>query len=107
MNASTNVLDQADVLVGQGRFAEALAITEPLARAPDAPHAVLASHSAVLKGLRRHEEALAIVKSLLPVLERVLGGNHLHTLVMPARRAHPVRKVWLMALRADDEVWRP
>lgn len=56
---SANPLDQAEALVSQGRAAEALKLTEPLASAADAPHKALSTHAAILKALRRHEEALA------------------------------------------------
>ena len=59
MTTFADPLEQADALVGQGRAAEALAITEPLAARPDASHAALTSHAVVLKALRRPEEALA------------------------------------------------
>ncbi|MDB5442216.1 MAG: hypothetical protein JWP73_592 [Phenylobacterium sp.] len=57
--SSANPLDRANALLGEGRAAEAAQLTEPLAMAPDAPHAALSTHAAVLKALRRHEEALA------------------------------------------------
>lgn len=58
MSISQNVIDQAEALVGQGRPVEALAITEPLVRIAEPPHAALATHAAALKALRRHEAAL-------------------------------------------------
>lgn len=54
-----NDIERADALFAEGRVREALAITEPLAKAKEPPHSVLATHAAVLKTLRRHEEALA------------------------------------------------
>lgn len=57
--SSANPLDRADALLGEGRAAEALKLTEPLATAAGAPHAALSTHAAILKALRRHEEALA------------------------------------------------
>jgi len=56
---SSENLQQADTLMGQGRAPEALALTEPLATAPEPTHGALASHAAVLKALRRPLEALA------------------------------------------------
>jgi tetratricopeptide (TPR) repeat protein len=58
VTVTTDPLAHADALVGQGRAAEALKITEPLATAPGASHAALTSHAVVLKALRRTEEAL-------------------------------------------------
>lgn len=52
------VLDQAKAFLDTGRVAEALAMTAPLAEAPEAPHRALALHSTALKGLGRREEAL-------------------------------------------------
>ncbi|MBW8816202.1 MAG: hypothetical protein JF588_22525 [Caulobacterales bacterium] len=52
-------LDRATALMEAGQLDEALAITTPLAEAPDAPHRALAVHCAVLKGFGRREEALA------------------------------------------------
>ncbi|HEV2531110.1 putative 2OG-Fe(II) oxygenase [Phenylobacterium sp.] len=59
MTASPDVLKKADTLVGQGRAAEALALTQPLATAAEPTHAALTSHAVVLKALRRPQEALA------------------------------------------------
>lgn len=53
------MLGQAKTLLDSGRVAEALAITTPLAEAPEATHRALAMHSTALKGLGRREEALA------------------------------------------------
>ena len=59
VTASPNPLEQADALVGQGRAAEALLLTQPLATAPEPTHAALAGHAVVLKALRRPVEALS------------------------------------------------
>jgi tetratricopeptide (TPR) repeat protein len=56
---SADPLDQADALVGEGRAAEALKITQPLATGPNPSHAALTGHAVALKALRRTEEALA------------------------------------------------
>ncbi|THD81639.1 MAG: tetratricopeptide repeat protein [Phenylobacterium sp.] len=53
------LFDEADALLAQGRAAEALALTAPLAAAADADLGVLSVHAAVLKALKRPEEALA------------------------------------------------
>lgn len=52
-------LDQAKVLLEQGRLEDAFVITRPLADHPDPSARALAMHSSVLKGLGRREEALA------------------------------------------------
>ena len=51
--SSANPLDQAKALFGEGRAAEALKLTEPLATAAGAAHAALSTHAAILKALRR------------------------------------------------------
>jgi uncharacterized protein (TIGR02466 family) len=58
VTASLTLTDQVEALIVQGRLADALALTEPLANAANPPHAALATHATVLKGLQRHEEAL-------------------------------------------------
>jgi len=55
---SSEQLDRAAALLDAGRLDEALAITTPLAEAPDASHLALAVHSTGLKALGRREEAL-------------------------------------------------
>ncbi|RAK58793.1 hypothetical protein DJ021_02735 [Phenylobacterium hankyongense] len=52
-------VSQAETLLEQGRPAEALVLTKPLADAADAGHPALATHATVLKALGRTEEALA------------------------------------------------
>lgn len=59
MNAKPpSVLDRAYALVGEGRAAEALAITTPLVQAAAPTHGALAAHSVALKAAGRAEEAL-------------------------------------------------
>lgn len=58
MNATADVLDQADALVAQGRAADAFRLTEPLATGANPTHGALAGHAVVLKALRRPLEAL-------------------------------------------------
>jgi len=58
VNASPDALERADALVAQGRAAEALLLTQPLATAAEPTHAALAGHAVVLKALRRPAEAL-------------------------------------------------
>jgi uncharacterized protein (TIGR02466 family) len=57
--SSANPLEQADALLGEGRAAEALKLTEPLAMDAGPTHEALYIHAAVLKALHRHEEALS------------------------------------------------
>lgn len=58
MSAPPDALQQADALVAQGRAADAIRLTEPLATAANPSHAALAGHAVVLKALRRPLEAL-------------------------------------------------
>jgi len=58
LSASPDVLKQADSLVAQGRAADAIRLTEPLATVANPSHAALAGHAVVLKALRRPLEAL-------------------------------------------------
>jgi len=58
LTATPTLTDQADALIAEGRLHDALALTEPAARAANPPHSVLATHASILKGLRRYEEAL-------------------------------------------------
>jgi uncharacterized protein (TIGR02466 family) len=58
LSAPPNLVDQADALIAQGRLEDALAVTEPAVKSANPPHSALATHAAVLKGLRRYEEAL-------------------------------------------------
>lgn len=51
-------LDRAKALLDEGRLAEALAITTPLADHPDPSHRALAIHATALKAVGRREEAL-------------------------------------------------
>jgi len=53
-------IDRAYALLGQGRVAEALAISTPLAAAAGADHDVLALHSSALNADHRPEEALVV-----------------------------------------------
>jgi uncharacterized protein (TIGR02466 family) len=55
---SNDPLDQAKTLLDEGRLAEALAITTPLADHPNPSHRALAMHSTALKAVGRREEAL-------------------------------------------------
>jgi uncharacterized protein (TIGR02466 family) len=58
LTAQPSLIDQADALIAQGRLHDALALTQPAATSANPPHSALATHAAVLKGLRRFEEAL-------------------------------------------------
>lgn len=51
-------IPQAEALLAEGRPADALKITARLAATPRPTHQALATHAAVLKALRRREEAL-------------------------------------------------
>jgi uncharacterized protein (TIGR02466 family) len=53
-------LDRAKALLDEGRLEAALAITGPLVEAGGGSHRALALHSTGLKGLGRHEDALAV-----------------------------------------------
>ena len=55
---SQDVLDHAAALVGQGWALEALALTQSLVDQPQPSHRALAEHAALLKMLKRCEEAL-------------------------------------------------
>jgi len=55
---SNDLLDQAKTLLDEGRLAEVLAITTPLADHPEPSHRALAIHSTALKAVGRREEAL-------------------------------------------------
>ena len=53
------IISRADALIGQGRAAEAIALTEPLVARPSPSLLALAAHAGVLKQAGRHAEALA------------------------------------------------
>ena len=55
---SQDPLDRAKTLLDEGRLAEALAITRPLADHREPSHRALAMHSTALKAVGRREEAL-------------------------------------------------
>ena len=55
---SNDPLDRAKALLDEGRVAEALAITTPLADHPEPSHRALAMHATALKAVGRREEAL-------------------------------------------------
>lgn len=55
---SNDPLDQAKTLLDEGRLAEALALTTPLADHPNPTHRALAMHATALKAVGRREEAL-------------------------------------------------
>ncbi len=50
----------ANLLCGEGRFAEAAQVTTPLAGAADAAEDLLSAHAVALKGLERGEDALTV-----------------------------------------------
>lgn len=56
---SQDPLDRAKALLDEGRIAEALAITTPLAAHSGSSHRALAIHSTALKAVGRRDEALA------------------------------------------------
>ena len=56
--SGNNPIDDAESLLAAGRAAEALEITQPLADAREPRHPALATHSAILKVLGRHADAL-------------------------------------------------
>lgn len=51
-------IDRAVALLEQGRTEDALKLTEPLAKGPNPSHQELATHSQILKVLKRHADAL-------------------------------------------------
>ncbi|MDI1365203.1 MAG: hypothetical protein PSX79_10105, partial [bacterium] len=56
---SQEVVRQAWSLLDQGRAADAADLTRPHAESPTASAAVLIVHAAALKGIERHDAALA------------------------------------------------
>ncbi|HEY0131846.1 MAG TPA: putative 2OG-Fe(II) oxygenase [Allosphingosinicella sp.] len=60
MTAAPDVIERAYSLLHSGRAADALEISTRLAAAADAGHDALVLHSAALKRIHRHEEALAV-----------------------------------------------
>lgn len=57
---NSDVIERAYALLNEGRVPEALEISARLERAADAGHDALVLHSAALKRVQRHEEALAV-----------------------------------------------
>lgn len=60
MTANRDVIERAYSLLNEGRVPEALEISTRLAGAGDSSHDALVLHSAALKRVQRHEEALAV-----------------------------------------------
>jgi uncharacterized protein (TIGR02466 family) len=58
LSATPTLVDQAAALLAQGRLQDALALTEPAATSASPPPSALATHAAILKSLRRYEDAL-------------------------------------------------